>query len=230
VFAAALIAVFKDDTPAVEPLPPFGLKEFFGSFFVSPRREPDFAWLLLALFLISAAWGVVSTYTVYLLQDVVRVPEEELGNVITLVYVIPGIVAFVAGPLAGWIGDRLGRRKPLLIASAIVGSVGMVVIATSTSVPQFLVGVTLVSGVAAGVMMGTYIAFGVAAMRDKLAAARNLGVINIAITLPFSLIPFVAPVLLGIGGGTANYAALVMFGAALTLLGALPLLGIRNAR
>jgi len=230
VFAAALIAVFKDDTPAAEPLPPFGLKEFFGSFFVSPRREPDFAWLLLSLFLVSAAWGVVSTYTVYLLQDVVRVPDADLGNVITLVYVIPGVVAFVAGPLAGWIGDRLGRRKPLLIVAAVVGAAGMVVIATATSVPQFLVGVTLVSGVSAGVMMGTYIAFGIAAMRDKLAAARNLGVINIAITLPFSLIPFVAPVLLGIGGGSANYLALALFGAVLTLLGALPLLGVRNAR
>lgn len=230
VFAAALIAVFKDDTPAAEPLPPFGVKEFFGSFFVSPRREPDFAWLLLSLFLISAAWGVVSTYTVYLLQDVIRVPEAELGNVITLVYVVPGIVAFVAGPLAGWIGDRLGRRKPLLVASAVLGGVGMVVIAWSTDVLPFLVGVTLVTGVAAGIMMGTYIAFGIAAMRDKLAAARNLGVINIAITLPFSLIPFVAPVLLSIGGGTANYVALVLFGGALAVCGALPLLGIRNAR
>lgn len=230
VFAAALIAVFKDDTPAAEPLPPFGVKEFFGSFFVSPRREPDFAWLLLSLFLISAAWGVVSTYTVYLLQDVIRVPEAALGNVITLVYVVPGIVAFVAGPLAGWIGDRLGRRKPLLVASAVLGGVGMVVIAWSTEVLPFLVGVTLVTGVAAGIMMGTYIAFGIAAMRDKLAAARNLGVINIAITLPFSLIPFVAPLLLSIGGGTANYVALVLFGGALAVCGALPLLGIRNAR
>ena len=95
---------------------------------------------------------------------------------------------------------------------------------------QFLVGVTLVSGVAAGVMMGSYVAFGIAAMRDKVAAARNLGVINIAITLPFSLIPFVAPVLLGIGGGTANYVALVLFGGALTLLGIIPLVGIRATR
>ncbi|GAA1658770.1 MFS transporter [Microbacterium flavum] len=230
VFAAALIAVFKDDTPAEEPLPPFGAKEFFGSFFISPRREPDFAWLLLSLFLISAAWGVVSTYTVYLLQDVIRVPEGDLGNVITLVYVVPGIIAFIVGPLAGWIGDRLGRRKPLLAASAVIGGVGMAVIAWSTDVPTFLIGVTLVTGVAAGIMMGTYIAFGIAAMRDKLAAARNLGVINIAITLPFSLIPFVAPVLLTVGGGTANYFALVLFGGALAICGALPLLGVRNAR
>lgn len=230
VFATALIAIFKDDAPATEPLPPFGIKEFFGSFFISPRREPDFAWLLLALFFMFAAWGVVSTYTVYLLQDLIRVPEDELNATITLSYVIPGIVAFIAGPAAGWIGDRLGRRKPVMVFAAMSGAAGTVVIATASDSVQFLVGVTLVSGVAAGVMMGTYIALGIAAMRDELAAARNLGVINIAITLPFSLIPFIAPLLLGIGSGTSNYIALLLFGGALTLLGTLPLIGIRNAR
>ncbi|APH44085.1 MFS transporter [Microbacterium sp. 1.5R] len=230
VVGTALIAVFKDDTPAAEPLPAFGVKEFFGSFFINPRREPEFTWLLLALFLMFASWGVVSTYTVYLLQDMVAASEDEINGAITLSYVIPGIVAFVLGPLGGWVGDRLGRRKPVLIFAALVGAAGMITIATASSVVQFLVGVTLVSGVAAGVMMGTYVAFGIAVMREKSAAARNLGVINIAITLPFSIIPFIAPVLLGIGGGTENYVALVLFGGAATLLGIFPLLGIRTAR
>ncbi|WP_248761595.1 MFS transporter [Pseudarthrobacter sp. SSS035] len=230
VFGVALLAVFNDDAPAAEPLPPFGVKEFFGSFFINPRREPDFAWLLLALFLMFAAWGVVSTYTVYLLQDMIAVPEDQIGGAITLSYVIPGVVAFVVGPLGGWVGDRLGRRKPVMIFAALIGAAGMVIIATSSTVVQFLIGVTLVSGVAAGLMLGTYIALGIAAMRDKLAAARNLGVVNIAITLPFSIIPFIAPVILSVGGGTSNYVALVLFGGALTLLGIVPLVGIRATR
>ncbi|MFH8253263.1 MFS transporter [Microbacterium sp. B2969] len=230
VFGAALIAIFRDDSPAAEPLPAFGVKEFFGSFFINPRREPDFAWLLLSLFLMFASWGVVSTYTVYLLQDMVAVPEAQINDAITLSYVIPGIVAFIVGPLGGLVGDRLGRRKPVMIFAALVGAAGMVTIATSAGVVQFVIGVTLVSGVAAGIMMGTYIAFGIAAMRERSAAARNLGVINIAITLPFSLIPFIAPVLLGIGGGTSNYVALVLFGGVLTLLGIIPLIGIRATR
>lgn len=230
VFGAALIAVFKDDAPATEPLPPFGVKEFFGSFFVDPRREPAFTWLLVSLFLMFAAWGVVSTYTVYLLQDMVAVPDDEINGVITLSYVIPGTLAFVLAPLGGWIGDRIGRRKPVMIAGALAGAAGMVTIATSSTVVQFLTGVTLVSGVSSGLLMGTYIAFGIAVMRDKQTAARNLGVMNIAITLPFSVIPFIAPALLGVGGGTSNYVALVLFGGALALLGIIPLIGIRTAR
>jgi MFS family permease len=230
VFASALLVVFKDDAPATEPLPPFSVRQFFGSFFVNPRQERDFSWLILALFLLSCGFGVVSTYTVYLLQDQIGVPEADLANAITTAYVIPGVIAFVIGPIAGWVGDRLGRRKPLLLMSALSGVAGMVVIATSASLGQFLVGVTLATGVSAGTMMGTYIAFGIATMRDKLASARNLGVVNIALTLPFSVVPFIAPALLAVGGGTANYVALVLFGAALTLLGALPLLGIRSTR
>jgi MFS family permease len=229
VFGGALVAIFKDDSPAVEATR-FGFKEFFGSFFVSPRREPDFSWLLLALFLLSCGLGVVSTYTVYLLQDHVKVAESDLSSLITLSYVIPGVVAFAIGPVAGWIGDKLRRRKPLILAAVVSGVAGMVIIAASPSVGSFLVGVTLVTGVSAGIMMGTYIAFGIATMRDRLAAARNLGVINIALTLPFSVVPFVAPVLLGIGGGMANYVALVVFGAVLMAAGAFPLFGIRSER
>lgn len=118
----------------------------------------------------------------------------------------------------------------MLVFAAFVGTAGMVVLAFASDLVQFLVGVTLVSGVSVGAIMGTYIAFGIAVMRDRSAAARNLGVINIAVTLPFSVIPFIAPLILGIGGGASNYVALLVFGGVLALLGTLPLLGIRNAR
>ncbi|AQX80987.1 MFS transporter [Plantibacter flavus] len=227
VFAAALVAIFRDDAPAPASAQ-FGVREFFGSFFINPRREPDFSWLLLALFLLSCGLGVVATYTVYLLQDHIAVPVSELSDAITLSYVIPGVLAFAVGPLAGWVGDRLKRRKPMLAAAAGVGVAGMIVIAIAPTLGLFLLGVTLVTGVSAGIMMGTYIAFAITVMRDKRAAARNLGVINIALTLPFSIVPFVAPALLGVGGGTTNYVALVVFGAVLMATAAAPLTRIRS--
>ncbi|TCK59235.1 MFS transporter [Curtobacterium sp. PhB136] len=230
VLAAALVAVFRDDAPAAEPLPAFGVKELFGSFFINPRKEPEFSWLLLALFFMFGAWGVVSTYTVYLLQDMVAVPKGQLNDVITLSYVIPGVLAFVSGPIAGIVGDRLGRRKPVLAFGAVVSAIGMVIIATASSSVQFLVGASLVSGVGSGVLLGTYIAFGIKTMKETTDAARNLGVINIAITLPFSVIPFIAPLVLAIGGGESNYVALVLFGGVLALLGTLPLFRIRSTR
>ena len=46
VFSALLIAMFREDTPAGDDVPPFSVREFIGSFYVDPRKSPDFAKLL----------------------------------------------------------------------------------------------------------------------------------------------------------------------------------------
>jgi hypothetical protein len=102
------------------------------------------------------------------------------------------------------------------------------VVAESFSV--FLVGVSLVSGVGAGMLYGSYIGFAVATMNNPATAARDLGVTNIAFTLPFSIMPFAAPLLLGVGGDQANYPLLLITSGVLTLLGIIPLLGIKSTR
>lgn len=229
-FSAILIGIFRDDAPAPSDLPPFSIKELLGSFFIDPRRSPDFAKFLAALFLMSCGIGVVSTYTVYLLQDQIAPSESELPGLITLAFVVPGILAVVAAPFAGWLNDRLGRRKPVLGIGALFITAGLLVLTFATSVPMFLVGVALVSGLGMGFVYGSYIGFAIVTMNDPATAARDLGVVNIAITLPFSIMPFLAPALLGIGGADPNYPALLIFSALLTLTGVVPMLRIRSTR
>lgn len=79
-------------------------------------------------------------------------------------------------------------------------------------------------------LFGGYIGLAVATMNDPNTAARDLGVTNIAFTLPFSVMPFIAPLLLRVGGGAPNYPLLLSVGAALTLLGIVPLFFIRSTR
>ncbi|MFE3998263.1 MFS transporter [Nocardioides sp. YIM B13467] len=228
-FSVVLMAMFRDDAPAPSDIAPFSLKEFFGSFCIDPRRSPDFAKLLVALFLMSCGTGVIATYTVYLLQDQILPPDSDLPGLITLSFVIPGAIAFITAPLAGMVNDRLGRRKPVLGTGALFIVTGLLVLAFATTVPMFLVGLSLVAGIGTGFVYGSYIGFAVATMNDPNTAARDLGVTNIAITLPYSIMPFIAPLLLGIGGGT-NYPALLIFSALLTLLGIAPMLLIRSTR
>ncbi len=230
VFCSILLAMMRDDTPAVGDIAPFSLKEFLGSFYVSPHKSPDFSRFLVAMFLTTCSWGVVSTYTVYLLQDRIAVPAEALPGVITLAYVIPGILAVIFAPVAGWLNDRTGRRKVVLGSTALIMATGTLVIIFADGLVPFLIGISIVSGVAGGMLYGGYIGFAVATMNDPNTAARDLGVTNIAFTLPFSVMPFIAPMLLGVGGGDANYAALLTAGAALTLLGIIPLFFIRSTR
>lgn len=230
VFSALLIALFRDDAPAGDDIAPFSFREFLGSFYVNPRRSPDFAKFLVALFLVACGMGVISTYTVYLLQDRIAAPEAELPNLITLAYVVPGILAVLASPVAGWLNDRTGRRKLVMGLGAVLTAAGILVIAVATTVPMFLLGICLVAGLGTGVVYGSYIGFAVATMNDPATAARDLGVTNIALSLPYSLMPFAAPLLLAIGGGAPNYPALLIVSAVLTLLGFVPMLAVRSTR
>ncbi|MFD6700300.1 MULTISPECIES: MFS transporter [unclassified Microbacterium] len=229
-FSALLIVMFRDDAPAPADMPAFSIKEFFGSFYIDPRRSPDFAKFLAALFLIACGMGVISTYTVYLLQDRVAPPQAELPGLITLAYVIPGIIAVASAPLAGWLNDRTGRRKVILGIGALFVVAGLVLLAFADTVPLFMVGLSLSAGLGTGIAYGGYIGFAVATMNDPATAARDLGVVNIALSLPYSVMPFIAPLLLGIGGGVANYPALLLVSAALTLLAFVPMLLVRSTR
>jgi MFS family permease len=229
-FAGLLVATLRDDQPAPADIGPFDFREFFGSFYIDPRRSPDFAKFLVALFLVACGMGVISTYTVYLLQDRVAPPETELPGLITLAYVIPGVIATISAPLAGWLNDRTGRRKLVLGLAVVFVVAGLLVLAVADTVPMFMIGLTLSAGLGTGIAYGSYIGFAVATMNDPGTAARDLGVVNIALSLPYSIMPFIAPLFLGIGGGASNYPALLIVSAVLTLLAFIPMLLVRSTR
>ncbi|MFF9703588.1 hypothetical protein ACF1FE_20735 [Streptomyces griseofuscus] len=86
-----------------------------------------------------------------------------------------------------------------------------------------------VSGVAGGAIAGVNFAFALATLPGTADVARDLGLVNMAATLPYSFVPFAAPLLLGLGGGN-NCPVLFCAAAVLCLLGCLPLAKIRKAR
>ncbi|HET9827478.1 MAG TPA: MFS transporter [Nocardioidaceae bacterium] len=47
--------------------PPWSLRELAGTFYVSPRRNPDFAWAFLSRFLLVTAYAFLVTYQAYFL-------------------------------------------------------------------------------------------------------------------------------------------------------------------
>jgi MFS family permease len=230
VFCGILLWMLRGDNSLDLRPAPFDLGQFFGSFYINPRKSPDFALFLVTMFLTTCSIAVISTYTVYLLQDRVEVPEEAVPGILTLAYVFPGIIATVLAPLVGWLNDRTKRRKLLMGAAGIVGASGTTMLAFTTEVTPYLIGVMIVSGLGLGLLSGTYIGFATATMNDPDSSARDLGVTNIAYTLPYSIMPFIAPLLLGLGGGQSNYPALLISAAALSLIGILPMMFIKSTK
>ncbi|MFF3409617.1 MFS transporter [Streptomyces sp. NPDC002742] len=117
------------DVPSTEQVnEPFSLAVFLRTFWVSPRRHPDFFWGFLARL------ALFTGYQLFILQDYVGLKDDAVGLVPVLGVV--NLVALVAttsfpGPLS----DRIGRRKPFVIGASAVMGVGM-------AVPFFLPTVT----------------------------------------------------------------------------------------
>jgi MFS family permease len=112
--------------------------------------------------------------------------------------------------------DRLGRRKVFVTWSGVVMAVGAVVLAAW---PTWTA--ALVAAVILGVGFGVYLSVDFALLTEVLPSARDrakdLGVINIANSLPQVIAPAIAaPVVKYVGG----YPMLYGLAAAVTLLGA----------
>jgi MFS family permease len=132
--------------------------------------------------------------------------------------------------LSGWLSDRIGRRKPVVLAAGLMVAAGLSIIALATTLDQFLIGAA-VYGIGQGVYFAVDMALVAAVLPNPDDNAKDLGVFNIASALPQSLAPVLAPIFLAIGaveGG--NLPAVFVAGAVIAIIGAFVVLPIRGTR
>jgi MFS family permease len=234
VCAAALLAgvvlyFFKnDDVPLpAQARPPFKLAGFLRGFWISPARHPDFAWAWLTRLLVNIGNHMITLYLLFFLNDAVRVRETqgiepEFGVLIlTGLYAVMVIITSVVG---GRLSDRLGRRKPLVIISSAVIAAASLILAFAPTWTGALIGASVL-----GIGFGCYLAVDFALITEVLPTALNrgkdLGVINIANSLPQVLAPLIAFPFVTLWGG---YVALYVAAAVIGLLGAVFVVKIKG--
>ncbi|MGW8376860.1 MFS transporter [Streptomyces sp. ODS28] len=229
VLLGAVYVVFVRDTePPREDLPKYGPREFARSFWVDPRRHPDFAWAFASRFLVYLGYAVLMAYQVYFLTDHLKVPQNEVTHLVFLVTLTMTVASILSAVAGGKLSDLAGRRKPFVFVSASVMAVGLVGIGMAGSFPEFWAMATLV-----GLGQGLFLSVDLALVSDVLPNpddnAKDMGVFNIANTLPQSLAPLFAPLILAIGGG-GNYPLLFLVGACFGLMGAIVIYRVRGTR
>ena len=207
--------------------PPWSLRQFAESFYVSPRANPDFAWAFASRFLLVMAYAFLVTYQAYYLIDRIGVREDDVAHQIYLGTLVQSVALVLASPLAGRLSDRLGRRKIFVALAAVTYAVALVMIAIADGVVGYLVGMAL-SGVGFGMYMAVDLALVVDVLPGPDSAAKDLGVLNIAGALPFALAPALAPVVLGLSDN--SYSALYLVAGGCALLGAVAIIPIRRVR
>jgi MFS family permease len=207
--------------------PPWSLRELTGTFYVNPRRNPDFAWAFLSRFLLVTAYAFLITYQAYYLMTQVGTTETDVPHQVYLGTVVQSFALVVVSPVAGRFSDRSGHRKAFVIVAALIYGTALFVIAAADGFDGYLVGMAI-SGVGFGTYMAVDLALVVDVLPDASSAAKDLGVLNIAGALPFAVAPALAPALLGFGNGSYGFLYAVAGGCA--LLGAAAVVPIKGVR
>jgi len=78
--------------------------------------RPGVAYLSLAAFCLFFAYIGIMTFTADYLKSNLHLPSDQVGAVLS----ITGLSGIVVSPLAGFMGDRIGRQKVFLVGTAIV--------------------------------------------------------------------------------------------------------------
>jgi len=153
----------------------------------------------------------------FFVQGYLKIEESKVPEIVFYAVLVMNLTALIVSPLSGVLSDYLGRRKPVFALAGLVLAAGCLAMVLSEGLSLFFVGVGL-AGIGYGIYSGLYIAMATETMTDPHTNARDLGLVNIAYTLPYSLIPMSAPLLLGIGGGE-NYPALLTAAIFISLAG-----------
>ena len=164
----------------------------------APFRDWDFSWAFGSRFLIMMAWSFLLTYQLFFLTDQLSLSRSDATQVMVKSMAIIASATIAISLVGGFITDWTGRRKPLIFVAAALEASGFLVIALAPSVSQFLVGVAL-----AGIGKGLYFAVDLALLAAILPSdedrAKDMGVFQIANSLPQSLAPAIAPIILAVG-------------------------------
>jgi MFS family permease len=205
---------------------PFELGPFLRSFWVSPRQHPDFGWAWITRFLMNLGNALVILYLLYYLKDAVDLTDDEAERGVAVLTAAYGLCVVLTAVAGGIWSDRLGRRKVFVIGSGLVTAAALVLMAFVTTM-----GGAFVGAVVLGIGFGTYTAVDFAMITEVLPSAegraKDLGVINIANSLPQVLAPVVAAGVLALGTG---YPGLYVLAAAVSIIGSVLVRNIRSLR
>jgi MFS family permease len=217
--------LLRKDSPLDPALrPPWNRREFLRGFWLNPRQYPDFGWAWLTRFLMNLGNSIPLVYLLYYLKEEIQHPDPEGGVfILTATYAGTLLLTVVIGGIAS---DRLGRRKVFVFWAGLVMSVAAIILAGA----QTFLGAVIAAAVL-GLGFGVYTSVDFALLTEVLPKAidraKDLGVINVANTLPQVLAPAIAaPIVTHLGGYPVLYGA----AAALGIAGAVLVYRIKGVR
>ncbi len=157
-----------------------------------PRRDPDFAWVAGTRLLIALGVDTVQAFLQYYFHDILGSTRQEAqtANFAAVVTVAAALSTF----FGGWLSTRYGRKRMVYVSGSLMTAVGAVFISLNFLASSGLVGLdtgvflVMMGGAVFGLAYGAYLSVDWALVADVLPSearyARDMGIWNIAITIP----------------------------------------------
>lgn len=234
VFFLSITVVGIREQPLETPPLPMSWLALLKSFWIDPRKYPNFAWVWVTRALVTLGMWTVQPYIQYYLGDIIGVkdPERQTG----LLLGIALIGATISGLLGGKISDLIGRKRVVYFSNTMIAVVALGFIFADSLTMAYVLGILY------GLGFGAYYSVDWALACDVLPnlkdAAKDMGIWHISMVLPQTIAPFITgPLLAHFGqGGTAGhytltgYTVIFSLAALFLLLGAVLLRNVRGVR
>ena len=226
-FILVFAATLRDRRLERADKPRWSWREFAGTFYIDPRRSPDFAWAFASRFMFVLAYAFLVTYQAYYLLEKLDSAEDDVPRQIFLGTLTQSAVVVAVSLISGRLSDRTGRRKGFVLTASMLYGLALFVVAAASNFDGFLVGMAI-SGLGFGMYVAVDLALVADVLPDSANAAKDLGVFNIAGALPFSVAPAIAPAVLALGNG--NYGVLYAVAGLCAMLAAVAILPVKGVR
>lgn len=231
-----LLVLVMPDEPGVSPAETGGpdvpgataAPDALGPGAAAPRNHRDFSWAWLSRVLYTTGSCFLQAYQPFFLLDGLQMSQADIPRLIFRSTLVSAAMVVIWSLIAGRLSDRSGRRKPFVMAGSVIQGLGLWLIAFSHSYTMLLIGVALV-GMGHGIYEGVDLALVTDVLPDREQhAAKDLGFLNIANTLPQVIAPLAAPAILAVSRG--DYTLLFVVAGAVAVLGSVALTPLRNVR
>jgi MFS family permease len=211
----AAIFIIKDPAAPKAARSRLSLLEMSKTFWFNPAQFPALGMAWLVRFMVTCSYCAM-TYNSLLLIEHFGIDPDDVGGIVLMIALISTLLTGVASVIGGVVSDKVRKQKPFVVAAAGMMALALVIMAFAPAY-EWVVVAAVPLGLGGGLFFAVDIALCIRMLPNRDDAGKDMAVLNIANTLPQSVVPFVAPGLLALGGYPALYLALAVIG----LVGAL---------
>ncbi len=233
VLVIPFLAVVPDEVLPKVLRPKFSLGILIKGFWINPAKFPDFGWTLTSRILVNIGNALGTTLLLFFIIYGLGRPDTAEDDLLflTVIYLVFFLIAALG---FGKLSDKIGQRKPFVYAAAYLQGLAALLLAFIPDITIAQVGAALL-GLGYGCFMAVDQALATQVLPNSHTRGKDLGIMNIATTVPQAVAPllgsFIVAEIGGLTGSTSTgFTALFIGSAFFAAIGGLTILPVKKVK